>query len=68
MGPIIGPVVSAHIDLRTDLVGDAIERPAHRVGNHRDRFGQPDVPHGPGVHPGLELLGREASANLLLEG
>ena len=33
-------------DLRLDVVGDAIELPAERVGNHLDRLGEPDVPHG----------------------
>ena len=38
-----------------------------RVGDHRDRLGQPDVAHAAVVHLLLELLGREAGADLLLE-
>ena len=43
------------------------ERPAERVGDHRDRFGQPDVPDAAVVDFLLELLGRQAGADLLLE-
>src|SRR5579871_1844305 len=54
-------------ELRLNVVADPIQRPAERVGNHRDRFGQADVPHAPIVDFLLELLGREACADLLLE-
>ena len=53
--------------LRLDVVGDAIELPSQRVGNHRDRFGQPDVAHAAIVHLLLELFAGQAGADLLLE-
>ena len=53
--------------LRLDLVGDAIELPAQRVGNHRHRLGQPDVTHAPVLDLLLELLAGQAGADLLLE-
>ncbi len=53
--------------LRLDLVGDPIQLPPDRVGDHRHRLGQPDVPHAPVVHLLLELLARQPGADLLLE-
>ena len=44
-----------------------VQLPAERVGNHRDRFGKADVAHAPVVDLLLELLAREAGADLLLE-
>ena len=54
-------------ELGLDVVRDPIERPPERVGNHRNRFGEADVPHAAVGDLPLELLGRHARANLLLE-
>ena len=54
-------------DLRRDHVGHLVQLPAHRVRDHRNRFGEADVPDAPVIHPRLELRGREAAADLLLE-
>ena len=35
---------SGGCDLRCDLIGDAIDRPADRIGNHLNRFGEADTP------------------------
>src|SRR6266508_4542760 len=53
--------------LRLNLVRDPIERPAEGIGDHRDRFRQPHVPHGAVVDFLLKLFGREPRADLLLE-
>src|ERR1043166_4324432 len=50
-----------------DRIGDACERPAHGVGNHRDRFGEPDVPDRSQRNLMLELLPGKAGTNLLLK-
>src|SRR6185369_12082323 len=54
-------------DLRLDFVADAVERPAERVGDHRDRLGEPDVLDAAVAHAFLKLLGGQARADLLLE-
>src|SRR5262245_50175369 len=55
-------------DPRAYVVGDARQRPPHRVANHLDRFREADMPHSAGPHLLLELLSRQARADLLLEG
>ena len=54
-------------NLRLHLVGDAIELPSERGGNHRDRFGQPDMADRSALDLALELLARQPRANLLLK-
>ena len=54
-------------DLRLDVVGHAFELPPERIGNHRDRLRQPDVPDGAVLHPRHECLDGEAGADFLLE-
>ena len=54
-------------DLRMNLVGDLVELPAHRVGDHRHALGQADVTDAAVLDLLRELLGVEARANLLLE-
>ena len=53
--------------LRLHLVGDAVELPAEGVGNHRDRFGEPDVADRSALDLALELLARQSRADLLLK-
>ncbi len=53
--------------LRLNLVGDPIQLPAHRVGNHRHRLGQPDMADAAVVDLLLKLLARQTGADLLLE-
>ena len=43
-------------DARLDLVGDLVQLPAERVGNHRDRLGEADVADAALVDLALELL------------
>ena len=67
---IDGEKLARHRHLRElgfDDVADAVQRPAERVGDHRDRLGEADVLDAAVVHALLKLLGREARANLLLK-
>ena len=54
-------------DDRLDVVGDLVQLPPERVGDHLNRFGEPDVAHGALVHLAPELLEREPGADLLLK-
>jgi len=53
--------------LRLDLVGRAIERPADGIRDHVHGFREPDVSERTSLDAALELLGREPRADLLLE-
>jgi hypothetical protein len=57
----------ARCDFRRDLIGDTIELPSDRVGNHLNRFGKPDVPQRSVLDTTLELLRREPGTDLSLE-
>ena len=57
----------AGCDLRGDLIGDTIEPPSDRVGNHLNRLGEADMPQRAVLDAPLELLGREPGADLALE-
>src|SRR4029453_4193260 len=54
-------------DLRLDLVGDFVELPAERIGDHRDGLGEPYVPDAAVLDLLLEFFARQARADLLLE-
>ena len=46
---------------------DLVELPSHCVANHLNRLGEADVTHAAALHFALELLEREAGADLLLK-
>src|SRR5207302_8075115 len=50
-----------------DVVGDAVELPSQRIGDHRDRFGEADMADVAALDFAVELLSAEPRADFLLE-
>src|SRR5437762_13833439 len=53
-------------DSGLDVVGDPVELPSQRIGDHRDRYGQADMAAGAALDFAFESLSAERCADLLL--